>query len=192
MVSTGFFPQSRGDPWKWGNCFAKAYLHSLKPALHVIARSEATRQSVLLAVGRREKQYFGRIRRWYGFARTIACLPGFPAGMRIATPRRYKLRILRPGFSGEKPGLSHSAASPSPGRTSAPRFPFLHWFAMTCRGRERAWTFGAGVRRRWRRVSGGKAVGRKDRPPHCHCEERSDGAIRILCGRAGLGRQLNP
>ena len=47
----------------------------------VIARSEATLQSVLLAVGRRGEQYFGRIRESaYGFARSIAKLPGFPAG----------------------------------------------------------------------------------------------------------------
>ena len=75
----------------------------------------------------------GKSEKRHEFAQTAANLPGIPAGMRIATPRRYKLRILRPGFSGEKSGLSHSAASPSPGRTSAPRFPFLHWFAMTCK-----------------------------------------------------------
>ena len=53
----------------------------------VIARSEATGQSVSPAVGRRGEQYFGRIRESaYGFARSSARLLGFSAGMRIATP----------------------------------------------------------------------------------------------------------
>ena len=47
----------------------------------VIARSEATWQSVSPAVGRRGEQYFGRIRESaYGFARSSARLLGFSAG----------------------------------------------------------------------------------------------------------------
>ena len=41
----------------------------------------------------------GEYVRRYEFALSIANLLSFPAGTRIATPRRYKLRILRPGFS---------------------------------------------------------------------------------------------
>ena len=54
--------------------------------LHVIARSEATWQSVLLAVGQNEKQYFGQIRKSSGFALGITNLQSFSAGTRIATP----------------------------------------------------------------------------------------------------------
>ena len=53
---------------------------------HVIARSEATWQSVLLAVAQNKKQYLGRIRKSaYEFARSSTKLPGFSAGTRIAT-----------------------------------------------------------------------------------------------------------
>ena len=52
---------------------------------HVIARSEATWQSVLLAAVQNKKQYLGRIRKSaYEFARSSTKLPGFPAGTRIA------------------------------------------------------------------------------------------------------------
>ena len=55
--------------------------------LHVIARSEATWQSVLLAAVQNKKQYFGRIRKSaYEFARSSTKLSGFSAGMRIAAP----------------------------------------------------------------------------------------------------------
>ena len=61
--------------------------------LHVIARSEATWQSVLLAATQSEREYLWRIRKSvYEFARSSASLPGFPAETRIATPRRPKVR----------------------------------------------------------------------------------------------------
>ena len=53
----------------------------------VIARSEATWQSVLSAVGHDRKQYLRRTRKSvYEFARSSASLSSFTAGMRIATP----------------------------------------------------------------------------------------------------------
>ena len=55
--------------------------------LHVIARSEATWQSVLPAAAQSKEQRLRRIRESaYGFARSSASLPSFSAGMRIATP----------------------------------------------------------------------------------------------------------
>ena len=55
--------------------------------LHVIARSEATRQSVLSAVGHDRKQYLRQTRKSvYEFARSSASLSSFSAGMRIAAP----------------------------------------------------------------------------------------------------------
>ena len=54
--------------------------------LHVIARSEATWQSVLPAAVHNEEQYLRRIRKSvYEFAQTAATLPGSFAGTRIAT-----------------------------------------------------------------------------------------------------------
>ena len=76
-----------------------------------------------------------------------------------------------------------------------------HWFAMTCKRRVRfcgckGWF--ARTSRRWAGVCKGKGVSRRKRlyPAHgcgvanacqvygCHCEERSDVAIRNSCGRA--------
>ena len=55
--------------------------------LHVVARSEATGQSVTPAVAQTEKQYFGRIRKsGYEFALSITDWQSFSAGKRIATP----------------------------------------------------------------------------------------------------------
>ena len=63
-----------------------AYAHRCM-FLHVIARSEATWQSVLLAAVHNEEQYLRRIRKSaYEFARSSTKLPGFPAGTRIAAP----------------------------------------------------------------------------------------------------------
>ena len=63
-----------------------AYAHRCM-FLHVIARSEATWQSVFPAAVQNKKQYFGRIRKSaYEFARSSTKLPGFPAGTRIAAP----------------------------------------------------------------------------------------------------------
>ena len=52
----------------------------------VIARSEATGQSVLLRQGIAESSTLGEYERGCGFARSRASLPGFSAGKRIATP----------------------------------------------------------------------------------------------------------
>ena len=53
---------------------------------HVIARSVATGQSVLLAVQHHRKQYFGRIRKMLRIRPKAHLSLPFPAGMRIATP----------------------------------------------------------------------------------------------------------
>ena len=128
-----------------------------------------------------------------GFARAAANLPGIPAGMRIATPRRSKVRHaqLRPtARAGQR-----SLGAPLPTKGVPLRGP-MHWFAMTCK--------------RWVRVSGCKNVVRNDmkktgtcqrvqgrdagvllgkvlahadtrQVSACHCEERSDVAIRSPC-----------
>ena len=116
---------------------------------HVIARSVATWQSVLLAAQHRRKQYFGRIRK-------------------NATNSPKHQPICQAFLRGR--GLPHQCA---------------HWLAMTCKRRVR--------------VSECKAVGREGKcvdggsfawynvlayadTPHvsaCHCEERSDVAIRF-------------
>ena len=63
-----------------------AYAHRCM-FLHVIARSEATWQSVLPAAVHNEEQYLRRIRKSaYEFARSSTKLPGFSAGTRIAAP----------------------------------------------------------------------------------------------------------
>ena len=54
---------------------------------HVIARSEATWQSVTPAVAQSKEQHLRQTRKSvYEFARSSASLPSFPAGTRIATP----------------------------------------------------------------------------------------------------------
>ena len=117
--------------------------------LHVIARSEATWQSASPAAGHDRKQYFGRIRK------SATDLP------KVVPTCQVSLRGN---------GLPHQCA---------------HWLAMTCR--------------RQRRVCGCKAVvpGKPTRRLQvchwagvlanvdtrqilaCHCEERSDVAIRF-------------
>ena len=55
--------------------------------LHVIARSEATRQSVLLAVAQNRKAIlWAKYEKHYEVALSTTTLPGFSAGTRIATP----------------------------------------------------------------------------------------------------------
>ena len=56
-------------------------------------------QSVLLAVVPNNKQCLRQIRTYLRIHPKCSYSPSIPAGMRIATPRRYKLRILHPGFS---------------------------------------------------------------------------------------------
>ena len=162
-----------------------------------------------------------------GFAWAAANLPGIPAGIRIATPRRSKVRhVVAPKSampsSGQRPeqgnaplGLlspqsvplcgapwlcrptaragQRSLGAPLPTKGVPLRGP-MHWFAMTCK--------------RWVRVSGCKNVVRNDmkktgtcqrvqgrdagvllgkvlahadtrQVSACHCEERSDVAIRF-------------
>ena len=96
--------------------------------LHVIARSEATWQSVTPAAVHGRKQRLRRIRKASRICPNSSQLAKFPCG---------------------ENGLPRQCA---------------HWLAMTCR-------------RQWR-VCGCKDL------PHCHCEERSGGTIRTLCGRA--------
>ena len=103
---------------------------------HVIARSEATWQSVLLAAVQNKKQYLGRIRKSaYEFARSSTKLPGFPAGTRIAAPvcalvrndMQKEVRSLR-----LQERLARRVRG-NLGRVSGAR----HWFAMTCRNMRR-------------------------------------------------------
>ena len=55
--------------------------------LHVIARSEATRQSVLLAVAQNRKAIlWAKYEKHYEVALSTTTLPGFSAGTRIAAP----------------------------------------------------------------------------------------------------------
>ena len=77
--------------------------------------------------------------KYYEFARSGASLPGFSAGLRIATPRRYKLRILRPGFSGGKARSQPLRCIAFSGPHRCAPVPILHWFAMTCRRRGRGY-----------------------------------------------------
>ena len=88
-----------------------------------------------------KRNTFGEYVRRYEFAQGSANLPGFPAGKRIATPRRPKVRHaqLRPkARAGQR-----SLGAPLPTKGAPLRGP-MHRFAMTCR-------------RRWR-VSGCKDV----------------------------------
>lgn len=102
--------------------------------LHVIARGGAMGQSVTPAVGRGGKQCFGQIRKSaYEFSPGTAYRSLLLRGCGLPHLGDTSCASFTSAFPEEKPGLSCSAASPSPGRTSAPRFPFLHWFAMTCK-----------------------------------------------------------
>ena len=138
--------------------------------LHVIARSEATWQSVLLAVPQNEKEHFGQIRK----------------AQRICPNSSQLARLL----CGEN-GLPHQCA---------------HWFAMTCRRRRRACEckdVGRGgmqkeeallrVQRGGTEANSWAVAGLPRQHPlahvatrqsfACHCEERSDVAIRIPAGK---------
>ena len=125
--------------------------------LHVIARSGATWQSVLLAVVQNRKAIL-----W--------------ANPKSATNLPKQQPICRVSLRGR--GLPHQCA---------------HWFAMTCR-RQKGVCACKDVARKVRRnlpgVSECRDVWRARcaeicrvsasarASPHCHCEERSDGAIR--------------
>ncbi len=130
------------DKFAWHYAVATADSRMLQ---HVIARSEATWQSVTLRQGATESSTSGEYERCCGFAQTAASLPGFPAGTRIATP---VCALVRNDMQKE-------------GRVRGCKDVWCVRCAEICR------------------VS---AVARAS--PHCHCEERSDVAIRSPCGRA--------
>ena len=120
--------------------------------LHVIARSGATWQSVLSAVGHDRKQYLRRTRKSvYEFARSSASLPSFTAGLRIATPVCALVRndMLKTGRCQRLQG----------------RFPAVHRQCPL-------------------------ATADAHLPSACHCEERSDVAIRIPAEEAKSKRHL--
>ena len=126
-----------------------------------------------------------------GFAWAAANLPGIPAGMRIATPRGSKVRHaqLRPtARAGQR-----SLGAPLPTKGVPLRGP-MHWFAMTCKRRIRVSGCKNVVRNDMKktgtcqRVQGrdagvllGKVLAHADtrQVSACHCEERSDVAIRF-------------
>ena len=102
---------------------------------HVIARSEATWQSVLLAAVQNKKQYFGRIRKnAYEFARSSTKLPGFSAGTRIAAPVCALVRNDRFGRH-VRTRARVQCTTFLPGDADCRRC--AHWFAMTCRNMRR-------------------------------------------------------
>ena len=115
--------------------------------LHVIARSEATRQSVLLRQRKAKRNYSRRIRRSCGFALSIANLLSFPAGTRIATPVCALARndMLKTGACQR----------------------------MQVGGHEEKCVDGSGFT--WYNVL---AYADTQQVSACHCEERSDAAIR--------------
>ena len=104
-----------------------------------------------LRQGKTKSNYSRRIRSYYEFAISIASLPGFPAGKRIAAP---VCALVRNDM------LKEEACARVQGRLARK------------------------VRRNLPGVSVCKDAGRDDTFPLCHCEERSDVAIRIPCGRA--------
>ena len=118
---------------------------------HVIARSAATWQSVLLAAQHHRKQYFGRIRK-------------------NATNSPKHQPICQAFLRGR--GLPHQCA---------------HWFAMTCKRRVRVSECKAVLPSKpaggcgfchWANVL---ANADTQQISACHCEERSDVAIRSPC-----------
>ena len=99
-----------------------ARLHSLKPAmfLYVIARSEATWQSVTLAVQHDGKQYFGRMRKRVRICPNSSQLAEFFCG------ENGLPRLVAP-----KSAMPSSLGAPLPAKGTPLRGP-RHWFAMTC------------------------------------------------------------
>ena len=128
------------------------------PPPTVIARSGATRQSVLLAVKQNEQSNtLGESEKRHKFALRIANLQSFSAGTRIATP---VCALVRNDM------LKEEACARVQGRLA--------------RKVRRNLAGVRGCRDVWRarcaetcRVSAGARAA-----PHCHCEERSDVAIR--------------
>ena len=91
--------------------------------MDVIARSAATRQSVLFAVQHSRKQHFGRMRNGLRIRLRCCLLFCTVAGLRIATPRRPKVchALLRPkARAGQSsPGAHLSAKGAGPSRTGS-------------------------------------------------------------------------
>ena len=139
-------------------------LHTQAPgkSLHVIARSAATWQSASPAAAQAKRNYSRRIRRSCGFALGIANLLGFPAGLRIATPvcalaRNDMLKtdaLLRMQGGGARVLPRKVLANADTRQVSA------------CRCELRSCNRRNGF------------------PSACHCEERSDVAIRSPCSTA--------
>ena len=144
---------------------------------HVIARSEATWQSASLRQHEMKSNTLGESEKHYEFALRIANLQSFSAGTRIAAP---VCALVRNDM------LKEEACVRLQGRLA--RGHAETW--QVCAGQGRNDMQKAGrrarvqgrlarkVRRNLPGVSGCKGL------PHCHCEERSDVAIRISCGRA--------
>ena len=118
----------------------------------------------------------GEYEKHYEVALSTTTLPGFSAETRIATPRRYKLRILRPGFSGGKARSQPLRCIAFSGPHRCAPVPILHWFAMTCRNLPGVCgcknvvhndMLKTGTRLRMH------GRGARWHLPHCHCEERS-------------------
>ncbi len=133
-------------------------------ACHCEERSDGTIRSP--AVAQSKEQRLRRIRESaYGFARSSTGLPGFPAGMRIATPRRPKVR-----HAPHRPKASGGATLPwgSSPRKGCP-FAGPHALArndMQKEGRVRGCKDAARkVRGNMPGVSGGKALVRNDTSP---------------------------
>ena len=91
-------------------------------ACHCEERSDGTIRSP--AVAQSKEQRLRRIRESaYGFARSSTGLPGFPAGRTDCHTSAIQATHPSPWlFRRKSQVLSRSTASPSPGRTGAPRF----------------------------------------------------------------------
>ena len=133
--------------------------------LHVIARSAAAGQSVTPAAVHGRKQRLRQIRKASQICPNSSQLAKFPCGENgLPHLGDTSCASFAPAFPEENPGLKSLRCIAFSGPHRCAPVPILHWLAMTCR-------------RQWR-VCGCKDL------PHCHCEERSGGTIRTLCGRA--------
>ena len=134
--------------WRIRSCLrthpGTTLLHPRTPAhlLHVIARSEATWQSVLLRQHRTKSNPLGEYEKHCEFALSTTVLPGISAGMRIAAPVCALVRN----------DMQKAVAC----QRLQGRFPAVPWQRPLANADTR-------------QISA------------CHCEERSDVAIRSPC-----------